>query len=86
MEEKMMETIHEPVLHFDISNSIQSNNYNKKIFMDPGQLSGTALGYELDDQGFESQQGMGISFYTTVSRPTLGPTQPPIQWVAGACN
>jgi hypothetical protein len=27
---------------------------------------------------------MGIFLYTTVFRPTVGPTQPPIQWVPGA--
>jgi hypothetical protein len=32
---------------------------------------------------FESRQGLGI-FFTTASRPALGPTQPPIQWVSGA--
>jgi hypothetical protein len=31
--------------------------------------------------GFNSQQGLGIFFFTTVSRTALGPTQPPIQWV-----
>jgi hypothetical protein len=25
--------------------------------------------------------GLGIFFFTTASRPALGPTQPPIQWV-----
>jgi hypothetical protein len=29
--------------------------------MEPGQLSGIALGYELDDRGFESRQELGIS-------------------------
>jgi hypothetical protein len=38
----------------------------------------------LNDRGFESRQGLGLFLYTTVSRPSLGPTQPPIQWVAGA--
>jgi hypothetical protein len=42
------------------------------------QLSGIALGYGLDDRGFQSRQGMGISLFTTASRPVLGPTQPPI--------
>jgi hypothetical protein len=42
-----------------------------------------ALGYGLDD-GFESRQGLGIFLFTTASRPALGPTQSPIQWVPGA--
>jgi hypothetical protein len=33
--------------------------------------------------GFDSRQGMGIFLFTTASRPALGPTQPPIQWVSG---
>jgi hypothetical protein len=32
---------------------------------------------------FNSWQGLGI-FLITMSRPVLGPTQPPIQWVSGA--
>jgi hypothetical protein len=47
---------------------------------------GHRLGYGLDDQGFESRQGLGIFLYTTASRPVLGPTQPPIQWVPGALS
>jgi hypothetical protein len=45
-----------------------------------------ALGYGLDDQGFESRQELGIFLITTASRLTLGPTQPPIQWVHGALS
>jgi hypothetical protein len=44
------------------------------------------LGYRLNDQGFESQQGLGTFLFTTASRLTLGPTHPPIQWVAGALS
>jgi hypothetical protein len=29
----------------------------------------------------ELRQGLGIFLFTTASRPALGPTQPPIQWV-----
>jgi hypothetical protein len=36
--------------------------------------------------GFESRHGLGIFLFTTVSRPALGPTQPPIQWVSGAVS
>jgi hypothetical protein len=45
-----------------------------------------ALGFGLDDRVFESRQGLGIFLFTTASRPTLGPTQPPIQWVPGTLS
>jgi hypothetical protein len=44
---------------------------------------GIATGYELDDRG--SNPGRGKIFVlSTTSRPALGPTQPPIQWVQEA--
>jgi hypothetical protein len=38
----------------------------------------------LDDQVFESREGLGIFLLITASRKAVGPTQPPIQWVSGA--
>jgi hypothetical protein len=45
-----------------------------------------ALDYGLNDRWFESRQGLGIFLFSTASRPDLGPTQPPIQWVPGALS
>jgi hypothetical protein len=50
---------------------------------EPGYLTGIALGYGLDDRVFVSRQGVVI-YIITASRPVLGPTQPPIQWVPRA--
>jgi hypothetical protein len=36
--------------------------------------------------GFDSRRELGIFLFTIASRPALGPTQPPIQWVLGALS
>jgi hypothetical protein len=36
--------------------------------------------------GFDSQCGLGIFLFTTMSRTALEPTQPPIQWISGASS
>ena len=41
---------------------------------------GTATRYRLDGPGIESRCGRDLP---QLSRPDLGPTQPPLRWVAG---
>jgi hypothetical protein len=45
-------------------------------------------GYGLDDRaiGFDPRRGERIFPLAFVSRPALGPTQPPVQWVPGVLS
>jgi hypothetical protein len=43
-----------------------------------------ATRYELGGPGFDSQEGQHFLIFSTVSRPAMGPTQPPTQCVWGA--
>jgi hypothetical protein len=46
-----------------------------------------AIGYGVDDRGsFPGEGSDGFFLSATASRPTLGPTQLPIQWVPGAVS
>jgi hypothetical protein len=46
----------------------------------PGSSFSIATGYGLDGPGIESRWGRD---FPHLSRPALGPTQPPVQWVPG---
>jgi len=49
-------------------------------FCGPGSVVGIATGYGLDGPGIESRLGRD---FLHMSRPALGSTQPPVQWVLG---
>jgi len=44
------------------------------------------LSYGLGDTGFESRRRHEIYLFSKTTRPPLGPTQPPIQWLPGALS
>jgi len=48
------------------------------VLCGPGSSVGIATGYGLDGPEIESRLGRDFSH---LSRPGLGPTQPPVQWV-----
>jgi hypothetical protein len=58
-------------------------NVLTNLINDSLRLSGIALGYWLDDRGFESRRGLGIFLFTIAFRPALGPIRPPVKWVPG---
>jgi hypothetical protein len=45
-----------------------------------------ATGYGLDDRGVRVRVSVGSIIFTPLTRPFLGPTQPPIHWLPGAIS
>jgi hypothetical protein len=65
-----------------------STHFRKFVYcsaVETAKIFTKALGTmtSLDDLGFKSWQGQDFFCHLKTSRPALGPTQPPIQWVFG---
>jgi hypothetical protein len=65
-------------------------NYCKYMYrmMSRGSSVDIAIGYGLDDRGsrVRFRRVLRIFLFSTASRPAMGPTQPPFQWVPGALS
>jgi hypothetical protein len=56
---------------------------DKNLISEPGSSGSIVSGYGLDYRGSISGRGERIFLLASVSIPTLGPTQSPVQWVPG---
>jgi hypothetical protein len=61
---------HQPVICLEVLRKISG----------PGNVVGIATSYGLDGPEIKSRWGRD---FPHLSRPALGPTQPPVQWVPG---
>jgi hypothetical protein len=74
-----------------LSNGICSLNHSLHLFINLPTRSrdssvGVATDYGLDDRRVGVRVPVGSRIFSTSSRPALGPTQPPVQWVLGALS
>jgi hypothetical protein len=73
---------HDPPKWWKLTISLRSVTNQKTTRHELLLSSALCLDHGLDDRWFEFRQSLGIFIFTTASRPALGPTHPPIRWVA----
>jgi hypothetical protein len=54
--------------------------------LDWSRVSSGSIVSDYGRSGFDPQQGQRIFPLSSASRPVLGPTQPPVQWVPGVLS
>jgi hypothetical protein len=77
-----LEFVNKPVYSLLLEVEVRHNylTYTVKVKTGLGSSAGIATGYRLDGPGIETRWGRDFSH---ASRPALGHTQPPLQWVPG---
>jgi hypothetical protein len=77
-------TLVRPLEGGDLLNSHSSLNYGYKNLKWIYQR--LTASWTIGWSAFDSRRELGIFLFHTASRPVLGPTEPPIQWVPGALS
>jgi hypothetical protein len=82
--------VHDFKFILKVTRTNYSLNNDKDVDNDTSRVSSGSIvsDYVLDDRaiGVRSPRGQRIFPQTSVSRPALGPTQPPVQWVPGVLS
>jgi hypothetical protein len=69
---------------FPLSFEMSDLRFSVNLLRTRGGTINTVIELRAGRPGFDSRQGQWFFFFATVSRPSLGPTQPSVKWVLGA--